>query len=444
MNNTAEPEIPVEQRILQLLQHLGIARAHIAARAPEDWRGIATRYPERVASLTLVCPSGVDARALKPLGSPLLVIAAGQGALAERVSRPLMELTDATIHTLPDYAAHLWSDVVSDRCENIATHMLGFLHEEDQRDGATAAVSLAEGEGEHAGLFYRIRGAGRPIVLLPLVIAPSQWEPLVPLLSQHYCTVTLGGPFVGSVASLEGRLKSGYGNVVQRLLQATHLASGQAVHEVGSGPGSIARWLARQTNGTNPIVGLDSNRYLLNEAMSLTRKEGLADVITFEEGNAEALRFPADSFDVTLSCTVLEEGDANRMLAELIRVTKPGGYVAVIVRAMDMLWWVNLPLDSVVKTAVEARMGSGALAQGCADASLYRRMRDAGLEQIEMFLQLATYTKGEPLKARGGRVLSLISPEQLPACRDAMAQAETEGTFFVAEPFHCAVGTKPL
>ena len=77
------------------------------------------------------------------------------------------------------------------------------------------------------------------------------------------------------------------------------------------------------------------------------------------------------------------------------------------------------------------------------DASLYRRMRDAGLEQVEMFPQLATYTNGEPLKARAGRVLSLVSPEQLPACRDAMAQAEVEGTFCVAEPFHCSVGTKP-
>jgi len=41
--------------------------------------------------------------------------------------------------------------------------------------------------------------------------------------------------------------------------------------------------------------------------------------------------------DLTLSCTVLEEGDADRMLAEMIRVTKPGGRVAVIVRAIDDL-----------------------------------------------------------------------------------------------------------
>lgn len=436
-----DAELPVEQRILQLFQHLGISQAHFASRMPQDWEGFLTTYPERVACLTLVCPSGLDPRALQPLGSRLLAIVADQGALADRVRRPLIQLTDATIHTLHGYAAQLWSDIIADRCEELGASMLAFLSQKHQGP-KTPVVSLAEGESEHAGLFYRIRGAGFPIVLLPLAIAPSQWEPLVPLLSRHYCTITVGGPYVGSVASLEARVASGYGDVVQRLVQATHLCSGELVLDVGCGPGPIARWVARETKGANRIVGIDVNRYLLNEALTLTRKEGLADVITFQEGNAEALPFPSDSFDVILSCTVLEEGDANQMLSELVRVTKPGGRVAVTVRAMDMPWWVNLPLDAAVKASVEARMGSGVLPQGCADSSLYRRMLDAGLEELQMFPQLATFTKGEPLRGRAGRVLSLLSPEQLPACRHAMAQAEANGTFFVAEPFHCAVGTK--
>ena len=49
-----------------------------------------------------------------------------------------------------------------------------------------------------------------------------------------------------------------------------------------------------------------------------------------QEGNAEALPFRAHQFIVTVACTVLEEGDADRTLAELVRVTKPGGRVGVI------------------------------------------------------------------------------------------------------------------
>jgi hypothetical protein len=51
-----DKELPVEQRVLQLFEHLGISRAHIAARVPQDWKGFVTTYPERVTSLTLVCP----------------------------------------------------------------------------------------------------------------------------------------------------------------------------------------------------------------------------------------------------------------------------------------------------------------------------------------------------------------------------------------------------
>ena len=437
-----DTELPVEQRVLQLFEHLGISQAHIAARVPQDWKGFVTTYRERVTSLTLVCPSGVDSRALQPLKSRLLAVVADQGALAERVRQPLMQLTEATIHTLHDYAAQLWSDVIADRYESIRAGILGFLSQIDQ-GSRTTALSLAEGEGEHAGLFYRIRGAGYPLVLLPLAIAPSQWEPLVPVLSQHYCTITIGGPFVGAVATLEERVRSSYGDVVKRLVEALHLQAGEAVLDVGCGPGAIARWLARQTKGANRIVGVDVNRYLINEAIALTRKEGLADAITFEEGNAQALPFASDIFDVTLSCTVLEEGDADKMLAELVRVTKPGGRVAVIVRAMDMSWWVNLPLDTAVKRSVEGRMGSGVIPQGCADASLYQRMIGAKLEQVQMFPQLATFTKGAQFQERVGRILSLVRPEDLPVCRDAMGKAEAEGTFFIAEPFRCAIGTKP-
>jgi hypothetical protein len=40
-------------------------------------------------------------------------------------------------------------------------------------------VSLPEGEGEVAGITYRVRGSGPPLVLMPLDLTPSQWEPLI-------------------------------------------------------------------------------------------------------------------------------------------------------------------------------------------------------------------------------------------------------------------------
>jgi len=181
---------------------------------------------------------------------------------------------------------------------------------------------------------------------------------------------------------------------------------------------------------------------LLREAAALARKEGIEGVIEFREGNAEALPFTDSQFDVTMACTVLEEGDAYRMLAEMVRVTKSGGRVAVIVRSIDMPWWVNLPLRVDLKTKVEAQAGN-VQEQGCADASLYWRLNQAGLEQVTMFPQLAAYAKGERLQYLQERIVANLKLEEVDEWREAISQADAEGTFFIAQPFHCAVGTKP-
>ena len=79
-------------------------------------------------------------------------------------------------------------------------------------------------------------------------------------------------------------------------------------------------------------------------------KEGLGGIIEFREGNAETLPFPDDSFDVTVSCTVLEEVSADLALAEMVRVTRPGGRVAVAVRAEDVSTCINIHLRVDLKT----------------------------------------------------------------------------------------------
>ena len=70
-----ELERPIEERVMQVIQHLGLAPAHVAARVPGDWQGLARQHPEAIASLTLVCPQGMEPNLLSPLASRLLVIA---------------------------------------------------------------------------------------------------------------------------------------------------------------------------------------------------------------------------------------------------------------------------------------------------------------------------------------------------------------------------------
>jgi ubiquinone/menaquinone biosynthesis C-methylase UbiE len=248
------------------------------------------------------------------------------------------------------------------------------------------------------------------------------------------------------VGSLEARgHTAGYLGVVGRLVEATHLQPGEVVLEVGCGTGVLDRWLARHTHGANQIVGVDINPFMLSEARALAKQEGLDHMIAFQEGNAESLPFPNDRFDVTMSSTVIQRADADRMLAEMVRVTRSGGRVAVVGHGHDMPRWVNLPLRPEIKAKVEAPgwADESGHPRGCDDASLYQRFHQVGLTDISMFPQLATFDGRARLQTFQASILPTLSVAEVEEWRAAVAQAEAEGTFFIATPFHCAVGTKP-
>lgn len=295
-----------------------------------------------------------------------------------------------------------------------------------------------------AGIRYTCEGAGTPLVLLPLRLASSQWEPLLPVLCARYRTVTLGGPELGFLAMLESRGHSvGYLNAVRRVIDVVQLRPSEIILEVGCGSGVVDRWLAHYTGQNNNIIGVDVNRYLLREASALAVEEGLSNLITFHEGNAEALPFPDNHVDMAVSFTVLEEGNADRMLRELVRVTKPGGRVAVMVRAIDIPLVVNIPLSPELKSKTQIPRGFVG-AEGCADASLYRRFHNLGLANTTIWPQFAASPEPDTPQAHfaHGAILGALTNIETEEWKAGMAQAVLDGTYFIAQPFHCAVGTK--
>ena len=73
------------------------------------------RHPERVASLTLLCPAALDHTALRPLSGRLLIITGDQGPGALRVQAALPALPEAETAVLRGYAGLTWSDLAAER-----------------------------------------------------------------------------------------------------------------------------------------------------------------------------------------------------------------------------------------------------------------------------------------------------------------------------------------
>src|SRR5215469_18152873 len=175
--------------------------------------------------------STFDRRLPEPVSAKLLVVTGDRGPVAETVGNAIRGVPGVQHTELADYDMLGWSDVAGERTREFADAMLGFLSRFTELDAAKS-VSLPEGEGEVAGISYRIRGVGPPLMLLPLFLTPSQWEPLIPALSECYCTITLGGAALGAVAILEARGHAiGYLEMVRTLIEVAELRSGESVLE---------------------------------------------------------------------------------------------------------------------------------------------------------------------------------------------------------------------
>lgn len=90
-------------------------------------------------------------------------------------------------------------------------------------------------------------------------------------------------------------------------------------------------------------------------------------------------------------------------------------------------------------------MGAGVTEGGCADASLYRRFKAAGLTDVRTLPQLAVYDDPGHLLMQyyQSRALGVLTPGEAQEWQAAMAQARAQGSFVLAVPHHCAVGTRP-
>jgi SAM-dependent methyltransferase len=103
------------------------------------------------------------------------------------------------------------------------------------------------------------------------------------------------------------------------------LRPGEAVLDVACGTGNLARPAAR---AGACVTGLDIAPNLLATARTLAAEESLT--IRFDEGNAEELPYDDDSFDTVVSMFgAMFAPRPDRVAAELLRVTRPGGRIAM-------------------------------------------------------------------------------------------------------------------
>ncbi|MCC6216285.1 MAG: bifunctional demethylmenaquinone methyltransferase/2-methoxy-6-polyprenyl-1,4-benzoquinol methylase UbiE [Polyangiaceae bacterium] len=116
----------------------------------------------------------------------------------------------------------------------------------------------------------------------------------------------------------------------RRTVDALALGDSATVLDVATGTGDLALEIARRHPSAR-VVGLDPSRGMLEVARAklATRAEGAR--IELVEGDAQSLPFPDAAFDAaTVAFGIRNVPDRPRALAELRRVVRPGGRLAVL------------------------------------------------------------------------------------------------------------------
>jgi ubiquinone/menaquinone biosynthesis C-methylase UbiE len=153
---------------------------------------------------------------------------------------------------------------------------------------------------------------------------------------------TSANDFNGLAANY-GRFRIGYSGELFDALQGLGVRRGSHVLDVGCGTGiSMQPLVARGVR----VTGLDPSTEMLAAGKLAV------PAATFVLGNAEALPFADGSFDAAVSAQAFHWFDADAAFAELIRVVRPGGPIAV--------WWKILGTSDpmrAVRAAACARVG---------------------------------------------------------------------------------------
>jgi ubiquinone/menaquinone biosynthesis C-methylase UbiE len=128
-----------------------------------------------------------------------------------------------------------------------------------------------------------------------------------------------------------------------KVLARYRLPAGPRILDAGCGTGEAASRLAEHFPLAR-VLGID----IIDSHLALARAKfcDLAPRLSFERGDLFEISSADDSFDLTVCRHVLHSiPHADRVVAELVRVTRPGGYLHLIAEDYGMLHFERAALD---------------------------------------------------------------------------------------------------
>lgn len=164
------------------------------------------------------------------------------------------------------------------------------------------------------------------------------------------------------------------------LLEITPARPGEAVLDLATGPGTVARQAALLVGTTGRVVGVDISPAMLAIGRAWPHEAGAAS-IEYVESSATQIPLEATQFEVAYCQQGLQHmSEPMQALGEILRLLKPGGRVAVAI-------WRQSPFglfrEAVARLNIPAE-GAQPSTFGREPEELSHALRSAGFANVEV------------------------------------------------------------